>query len=233
MCYHNSINTDKQHLERKYKKKLVEAPTLFEPIFHASGFQYPYWPLVLDQDNIEMCTWGLIPYWTRSPKEASEIKARTLNARIETLSEKPSFKNGKPCIIPSTGFFEWQTVGTQKIPYYITCTHNEIFSLAGIYDEWVNEKGILQKTFSILTTEANSLMRTIHNTKHRMPVILKDSQEDDYVTGKLNKIELQIPFESNLMKAHTISNTILSKNHNTLDVMKPQTVQVQEQLGLF
>ena len=123
MCYHNSINTDTQNLERKYKKRLKDQ-AVFKPVFHASGFEFLQWPIITPKgENIELMNWGLIPNWVNTPTAAREIKSKTLNARIETVDEKPSFRNAQRCIIPSTGFFEWQTVGKEKMPrrYKIAC----------------------------------------------------------------------------------------------------------------
>jgi putative SOS response-associated peptidase YedK len=234
MCYHNSINTDKQHLERKYKKKLNQQVSIFSPIHHASGFDFGIWPMITkDSTEIELFNWGLVPSWTKTYIDAKSIKAQTLNARIETISEKASFKNAKRCLVSSTGFFEWQTVGSQKIPYFIKLKEQEIFSMAGLYDSWINEKGELTYSFSIVTTEANSLMAGIHNVKKRMPVILNDSQEENWLDSKNEILDFKTPFKSEQMQAHTISNIISSKDHNSPKVNQAKIIEVQEQLRLF
>lgn len=233
MCFHNSINTDKQSLEKKYKKKLKESTT-FNPIFHANAFEFLAWPIVSSvYQEIENMNWGLIPNWVNSPQAANEIKTKTLNARIETIDEKPSFKNAKRCLVPSTGFFEWQAVGNKKIPYFIYLPESPLFSMAGIYDTWVDEKGLLRNTFSILTTEANPLMEKIHNTKKRMPVILSPEHEVAWINHEIQCGILQKPFDEKQMAAHTIGNVISGKNHNSEAVNKPQIIEIQEQLSLF
>jgi putative SOS response-associated peptidase YedK len=233
MCFHNAINTDKQSLEKKYKKKLKASAT-FNPIFHANAFDFLTWPIISSaHQEIEIMNWGLIPRWISSPQDAHDIKSKTLNARIETINEKASFKNAKRCIVPSTGFFEWQTVGIKKIPYYIFLPESPIFSMAGIYDTWIDEKGNPQRTFSILTTEANPLMQKIHNTKKRMPVILSSENENTWINNEIQAKTLQKPFDEKRMAAYTIGSIISSKNHNSIDVNKPQTIEIQEQLSLF
>ncbi len=234
MCYHNSIHANKQHLERKYKKKLNEQKQIFSPIFHSSGFEFGYWPVVTAQSEyIEFFNWGLVPYWTQASQDLNALRPLTLNARIETITEKPSFKNGKRCLVSSTGFFEWQTEGKQKIPYYISLKSDEIFSMAGIYDVWINNTGEKMYSFSIVTTEANPLMANIHNLKKRMPLILHEHQENDWLNERVPYESFTKPFDELLMKAHTVGNTILSKNHNTAKVIEPQLVQIQKQLDLF
>ncbi len=233
MCYHNSINTDTQNLERKYKKRLKDQ-AVFKPVFHASGFEFLQWPIITPKgENIELMNWGLIPNWVNTPTAAREIKSKTLNARIETVDEKPSFRNAQRCIIPSTGFFEWQTVGKEKIPYFIYLPENQIFSMAGLYDTWINEAGIPIMSFGILTTDANPLMEKIHNTKKRMPVILDAKDEENWLFSKNEMEAFKRPFPETKMKAHVIGNIINSTMHNIPEVSLPQKKEVSEQLNLF
>ncbi len=234
MCYHNSINTDKQHLERKYKKKLNEQQQIFTPIHHASGFEFGKWPVITaESEQIEQYNWGLVPHWSKSYIDINTLRSQTLNARIETLSEKASFKNAKRCLISSTGFFEWQTQGKQKIPYFISLKNEAVFSFAGIYDEWINQIGEKMYSFSIVTTEANVLMAEIHNIKKRMPVILTQDLENEWLNSQNASEMFSKPFEENHMQAYTISNVISTKEHNTPKVTEPQTIIVPEQLNLF
>jgi putative SOS response-associated peptidase YedK len=146
-----------------------------------NGFTYPKMPIILDErpDVITSGTWGLIPSWAASqePKEFLK-KANTLNAMIETIEEKPSFKKyaDNRCLILADSFQEWKhtTVGKKvvKTPYNISVPGDAPFAMAGIYSV-IN--GV--PTYSILTTQANELMADIHNSKKRMPVILSPEEE--------------------------------------------------------
>lgn len=117
--------------------------------------------------------WGLIPSWTKPGKEGSGL----INARFETLTEKPSFKNSyrsRRCIIPASGFFEWQKEGKIKTPYFISCGKGgdgdfEPMLIGGLYDKWTDPDGREIETFTIITTEASGKMKQIH---HRMPLVL-------------------------------------------------------------
>src|SRR5210317_2143755 len=112
--------------------------------------------------------WGLIPSWAKDPT----VSYKMINARSETAHEKPSFKQAfrsRRCIIPATGFYEWETIGKEKIPHYIHLYGGEIMSLAGLWERWKSPEGEEIKTCTILTTAANSLVRHLHD---RMPVIL-------------------------------------------------------------
>lgn len=130
----------------------------------------------------------------------------TLNARIETAFEKPSFREAmryQRCIIPADAFYEWQHVGKDKIKYRIH-TDQEIFAFAGIWDSWQDWKG-----FSILTMPANPLMARIHNTAQRMPFILKPENEMKWLDPERVKPEdikeLIVPYPEEKMRAETLS----------------------------
>ncbi|MEY3438000.1 MAG: hypothetical protein RL265_585, partial [Bacteroidota bacterium] len=152
--------------------------------------------------------------------------------------EKASFKhlvNRQMCIVPSNGFFEWQTIGKEKIPYFIYPTHGNILSMAGLFDQWQDPlTGILKKTFTVLTCPANELMAEIHNSKKRMPVLLKPEQEMDWLQGKLDLDILQHPVNSSFIKAHEVNRKLVaSKNQNCLEVQLPFKNDFFEQGSLF
>lgn len=114
--------------------------------------------------------WGLVPSWAKDPTVAT----RLINARSETLAEKPAFRSAykrRRCIIPASGFYEWKTEGKDKQPYYIhpAGPGSEPFGLAGLWERWASPEGEPLDTFTIITTEANSAMAEIHE---RMPAIL-------------------------------------------------------------
>ena len=111
--------------------------------------------------------WGLIPSWAKDPK----IGVQCINARVETISEKPSFREAfqkRRCLVPADGFWEWETIGKKKIPWKFARPDNEEFCMAGLWESWNSPEGILE-TFTIITTSPNELVRSVHD---RMPVIL-------------------------------------------------------------
>ncbi len=223
MCFHNSLSKKALEVAQRYNIKVI--PELqFNPIFHSSGFVYPNWLTItnFNNDSIELMSWGLIPKWAQSREKANEIKSMTLNAMSETAFEKPSFKDSfktNRCLIPSTGFFEWKEVGGKKYPYFIYDKSSEIFSMAGIWQEWVDKiTGEIFKTFSILTKPANKLMAEIHNTKKRMPVILPIEVEKTWINSNLNVEQMKEILNENYtlnLEARTISKTITAKGINT------------------
>ena len=113
-----------------------------------------------------------------------------MNAKLETLSEKPSFKNSlnKRCLVIADGFYEWKWLdakGRQKQKYLLSLPNDEPFAFAGLWSEWKNqltEEKI--STYTLITTEANALMSEIHNTKKRMPIIVAKEHETDWLKGK-------------------------------------------------
>ncbi|WP_419033682.1 SOS response-associated peptidase, partial [Dysgonomonas gadei] len=183
MCFHNSMSAKAQKLASRYNLKtdIVEIyKEILEEQYHVNAFAHSLYPIVTDSDELQAFNWGLIPSWAKTEEQAKDIENMTINAKADTIFEKPSFRHSilsKRCIVPSTGFFEWRHEGSKKIPYYIRVKDEDIFSMAGIYDVWVNPStGEIHHSFSIITTDANPLMEYIHNTKKRMPVIL--SPED-------------------------------------------------------
>ena len=111
--------------------------------------------------------WGLIPSWAKDPK----IGVQCINARAETISEKPSFREAfqkRRCLVPADGFWEWETIGKKKIPWKFTRPDGDEFCMAGLWECWMDE-GKPVETFTIITTSPNGLVSPVHD---RMPVIL-------------------------------------------------------------
>lgn len=185
MCFHSRQISKPETLEQRFDAKFTESN--YEGKDRFIGFSYPQTPVItnVNEHTIDLYHWGLIPFWAKD----DSIRKNTLNARIETLSEKSSFRNSikNRCLILVDGFYEWQwkdPKGKEKQQYLITLDKDEPFAFAGIYSDWVNkETGEVIKTYSIITTEANELMAEIHNNKKRMPVILTPENEKLWLHG--------------------------------------------------
>lgn len=174
MCFHSKLTKQAQQIENRFNAKF-ENITEFKTTSHYNGFNFPKTPIITnkDQSKIELFNWGLKPDWANNDWN----KSFTLNARIETLKEKPAFKNytENRCIILVDGFYEWQHQGKSKIKYEIGF-NNKLFAFAGLYSN---------NTYTVITTEAKGVMREIHNTKLRMPFSLKsDNDFSDWLNGK-------------------------------------------------
>ena len=218
------MNKKIKDLAARYGRKsdVVEmAREILEEQYHVNAFNYPFCPIVTREEEIDAFQWGLIPFWTRTEEDAKKIRQMTLNAKAETLFQKPSFREpakAKRCLIPSTGYFEWRHEGKVKLPYYLLLKEEEIFSIAGIYDEWEDKKtGQRLVTFSMITTAANPLTAYIHNTQKRMPAILLKEEEEKWLDPELNEKEvltLLQPVPADVMEAYRIKNDFLRK-HST------------------
>jgi len=170
--------------------------------------------------------WGLVPSWASDEK----IGNKMINARAETLTEKPSFNKliaRKRAIIPADGFYEWKPVESKKQPMRIVMKNNAIFSMAALYDTWVAPDGKKISTCTIITTTPNSLMQDIHN---RMPVILKREDEAVWLDRDNNNVDhlmtLLTPYSSDEMRAYPVSPIV----GNTKNDMKEC---IEEQPALF
>jgi len=222
MCYTISINKTREFLEKNFGKKFEEGEK-FKPSAIIKAFKYPEVPVIC-QDNpqkISLLIWGLIPYWVRDVSSAFEIRKKTFNARIESIKSKPSFKNlirNNRCLIVVDGFYEWHDDHGKKFPYFITHKKQEVFALAGLYDRWINpENGVILKTFTIITTKANSLLEKIHNTKKRMPIILDNHQMQSlWLEGYMNNDFLQKisePIDDKVLEAIQIDKDFIKENN--------------------
>ncbi len=230
MCFSVNANLIKDELEERYGANFPDKER-YHPSYYYHAFGLPEIAAICSEspDRISLLRWGLIPSWVKSIDDANVIRFKTFNARAESIDIKPSFSGpfkSKRCIIPVKGFFEWQHAGKDKIPWYIYHNANEIISIAGLYDEWVeNSTGEVYNTFTIITTEANDLMAEIHNSKKRMPVILDRSDENmwiDLSAKPADALGLLKPCPREILKAHTISALV---NDRTADRNTPEVIQ--------
>lgn len=178
-------------------------------------------PVVTEQqlDKLQFFSWGLQPFWA---KDAKAIK-RSINARSETLTEKPSFRKllqSKRCLVPADGFFEWQVTGQGKVPYRIMLKSEELFTFAGLWDEWADKStGEVLYTFTIITTEANDVVKPIHE---RMPAILTPEAEElwlDENESQEELLSLLVPYRAEEMKAYPVSPLVNSPMNNMPEVL--------------
>lgn len=190
---------------------------------HLSGFAFAKIPVLTLEDptRLHAYQWGLIPRWCRDEKQAKEMANMTLNAKSETVFEKPSFRNSmmqKRCLIFVSGFYEWRDYKKKKYPYFIQVKNQDVFALGGIYESWVNEAtGEIMNTCSIITTESNALMSQIHNTKKRMPLVFTKENMLQWISPSLTQaevVQLMKPLPEGILQAHTISKLITSRTEN-------------------
>lgn len=164
--------------------------------------------------------WGLMPRWRRADGKAG---VAPINARAETLQEKPMFRGltkAKRCIVPASGFYEWRKVDGRKQPYYLTSDDGEAWGMAGLYDLTHDEKNDAAGSFTIITTSANPLVATLHD---RMPAILRREDEEEWlsrdVTDPLEVEQLLLPYPADEMRIYRVSPDVNSPRNNGPDLI--------------
>ncbi len=172
------------------------------------------------QNRIELMKWGLVPFWAKDPK----IGYGMINARAETLNKKPSFKHilkSKRCLVPSSGFYEWEKIDKHKIPYYVGIKNCKIFSFAGLFDNWKDSEGNELRTFTIITTDANKTLKPIHD---RMPVILEREFEEKWLDTRTQDFDslskMLKPYPDDQMIAYTVSNEVNNPKNDNPELIK-------------
>lgn len=204
---------------REIEQKLLPLTNL--PIYHASGFSHPKLFIYTNRSPFypEVATWGLVPHWVKDQEQRVKLWNNTLNARGETLFEKPSFREAainQRCLIYIDGFYEHHHHKGQVYPYYIYAKNNRPLILAGLWNEWEDPKsGENMNTFSIVTTEGNSLLSRIHNNPKlagsRMPLIFQESFEDRWLQDIADEVDQKIireqihPYPDDELEAYTVS----------------------------
>jgi putative SOS response-associated peptidase YedK len=225
VCYFSSISVGFKIIEDRFGVRFIQTES-YQPVYSASAFTFPSLPVISDDNpgQISFMRWGLIPFWVKDPEAASGIREKTLNARCETIFEKPAFRfsaRSKRCLVLADGFFEWRHVKNQAYPYFIGLADHALFAFAGIWDTWTDpdsEEPV--RSFSVVTTRANSLLEKIHNTKKRMPVILPRDREKTWLDHSPGKETLQAilqPYNPQEMEAYPVSKIINKLGFNTTD----------------
>ena len=236
MCFTIEIHLTRKAIESRFP---VTTSSLYDFDFNYfyRAFSNPLIPIIGMEDptQVKLRSWGLIPAWVNGRTQAEQIRKGTYNARAETLHEKPSFKEALSsgrCLVIAGGFFEWQVVNGRKIPWYIRLKSGEPFVFAGLYDSWRDpETGEITKTCTIITTAASPLMEKIHNTKFRMPVILRREMEQEWISGEtplLKRKHLLVPVEDSYLEAHTVAPNLMSAVADPSDpgIIKPYNYEI-------
>ncbi len=172
-----------------------------------------------DKRKLEMFHWGLIPSWAKDP----QIGNRMINARAETVHEKPSFRSAfkaRRCLILADGFYEWQKADNGKQPFYIHMKDGSPFAFAGLWETWKNGEEL--RSCAIITTDANDLMNEIH---HRMPVVLHPENYGVWLDPDFDETDplkdLLKPFPSEETEAYMVSRRVNKPSNNEPSVVEP------------
>jgi putative SOS response-associated peptidase YedK len=206
MCGRFVLTANPEALQMEFN--LTNVPAALSPRYNIAPTQ-PVAVITNEQpDELTFYKWGLIPSWSKDMSAASKM----INARSETVAEKPSFRSAfkrRRCIIPADGFYEWKAEGGHKVPQFIHREDRKPFALAGLWEVWHSPEGDEVRTCTILTTDANPFMQTIHN---RMPVILSKADYDLWLSpDELSAQVLQPlmkPYEGQDLTAYPVSKMV-------------------------
>ncbi len=246
MCYfmHSGTKPAKAYAEKRtddkttqhgIESKLNMIYDNYANNYCVNAFSHPNLLVFTSENPYEPQTmrWGLIPHWTKNEHQAAIIQNQTLNARIESIFEKPAFRHAaktERCLIYADGFFEFHHFAKQTFPHYIHATNNEPIIIAGLYENWINEiTGEVFKTTTLVTTVGNEMMKIIHNNpkanEPRMPLILNEHSQDIWLDLKIEKADIDFlsqPVENNFLTAYTVFK--INGNNaigNIADAIKP------------
>lgn len=221
MCGRFSFAVTKEKVKKEFPQIVVSDEVIVN--YNVAPTQNAYVLAQPDSSHLQMMQWGLIPYWSKDGK----VGASLINARVETIVEKPSFRESiqwRRCVVLADSFYEWRTESGRKFPYRIKMPNNSLLLMAGIWDSW-NQLN----TFSIITTEPNAEMSKIHN---RMPVILKSTQQVDKWLGNTDLKDIlymcQKPTED-FLQIYRVSEKVNTVKNNSPDMHN----EVPENLTLF
>ena len=218
MCGRYTLRTPVDSLVKRFE--IEEYPSSITPSYNIAPTQEV--AAVVEEDEkrkLEMFHWGLIPSWAKDPA----IGNKMINARAETVSEKPSFRKAfkvRRCLIVADGFYEWQKSDNGKQPYYIRMQDDSPFAFAGLWESWNNGEEI--RSCTIITTNANDLMDEIH---HRMPVILPPEDYGIWLDPDFDEKEplttLLKPYPAEAMEAYPVSRRVNKPSNNEPGVVEP------------
>lgn len=223
MCGRFASKATKEQIEREFKT-VGKNPAVFAPRYNIAPSQRIGAVLAPGGERIfSNLKWGLVPSWAKDPA----IGNRMINARAETLSEKPSFRDAfkkRRCIVPASGFYEWDKKGNgagTKQPFYFYLKEREVFGFAGLYEEWLDRAtGEVLETCTIITTEANEVLEPVHD---RMPVILKANDYEQWLDAKetdsARLANLLVPFPAEEMDSHPVSRAVNSPSADSPELI--------------
>lgn len=225
MCGRYQNRAEKQRIAEAFR---VGVPPTFEILPSYNIAPQTDQPIVrLSRDSAErelaLLRWGLVPFFAKDPK----IGYSTINARAETIATSPTFREAmkrRRCLVPATGFYEWQKIGNKaKQPWTIELPNGEIFAFAGLWDRWKDRvSGNVLETYTIITTDPNELVQPLHD---RMPVILSPSDYDRWLEpgdpDRPPPIDLLRPFPAERMTAWKVSSAVGNTKNDSADLRLP------------
>ncbi len=219
MCGRYTLTASPEAVQMAFQLKAVPnltpryniAPTQMVPIITGEA-----------RDSLTWVKWGLIPSWAKDESGASML----INARSETIEEKPSFRSAfkkRRCLVPADGFYEWRKDGDKKRPQYIYLDEREVFAFAGLWETWKNPVGEMVFSCTIITGEPNDLIKTMH---HRMAVILPPDQYSDWLDDETPLPVLKnmlTPYPPEHMHTYEVSTLVNNARVDQPNLLEPNS----------
>ena len=220
MCGRFTLQTPEAQIRKVFHLQDTE-PLSLNPRYNIAPSQNI--PIIRDTEaghELVMAKWGLVPHWSKEPKN----KYSTINARIETVAEKPTYRTPfirQRCLIPADGFYEWKLLNGHKIPHYIRMYKGGVFAFAGLWDRWEGEDNTLVSC-SIIVMPANEVMKPIHE---RMPAIIAPAHYDLWLDQRINEKDETMGYlnsaPSGSLKLYPISPRVNSPEHDDERCIQP------------
>lgn len=224
MCGRASLSKQEKELEERFQATFYQEDIArYNPLPNFNIAPTHWHPVITNQepDQFRFYKWGLVPPWAQDER----IGSKMINARIETLIEKPAFRKPleqRRCIVPFDGFYEWRKEANgHKQPYLIGIDDQAVFSVAGLWETWRSPEGKIIPTFTLITMPPNELMQHIHD---RMPALLTLEQEKLWLADDLSPtdlIQVLIPFPSTHMHAFPVSTSVNQVSNNAPSLIIP------------
>ena len=225
MCGRFTLVTEMPRLQARFHFETVELP--YAPSYNVAPGQSVL-VVIRDHDHNRAgyLRWGLVPGWAKDP----QIGQRMINARVETVAEKPSFREAlrkRRCLVLADGFYEWYKAKGGKQPVYVRLRDRQPFAFAGLWETWRDPAGTVLATCTILTTTANALLQPIHP---RMPVILRPEAEavwlDRCLTEPSQLLPILTPLPAEKLEAYAVAPLVNSPRHNSPACIAPLSQEV-------
>jgi putative SOS response-associated peptidase YedK len=218
MCGRYTLRTPVETLVERFE--INEYPSSITPSYNIAPSQGVAAVIAENgKRKLEMLHWGLIPSWAKDP----EVGNKMINARAETVAEKPSYRKAfkeRRCLILADGFYEWQKTDSGKQPFYIRMEDESPFAFAGLWESWQNGREI--RSCTIITTSPNEVAAQVHN---RMPVILHPEDYEMWLDPDFDEREplttLLKPFPAEAMEAYPVSRKVNRPANNDPEVIEP------------
>ena len=220
MCGRKTLTKDMQSIIEELAIEEWENPDNYIPNYNIAPTQNSL--ILIDNGKriVKSMRWGLIPSWANDDK----FGARMINARIETLTEKPSYRNlvsTNRCIVITDGYYEWKKDGVRNVPYYFKDPNDNLLTIAGLYDVWKHPDGYLIPTYTVITKTAQDDIATIYN---RMPVILPQEHLDKWLRTKTFNVSEALELAKNttpLLEKYPVSPWVNSVKNNSPKCILP------------